>query len=103
MPRPPGRAGPLGKAQKRGKACTRGADSRHPVAVARFLAMERKDLRQLLASFHSRGVEFPVVGGHAVAFHGRPRLTEDLDLYVLPDAANGERIEDDASLESIGR
>ena len=51
-----------------------------------------KDLRELLALFHSKGVEFLVVGGHAVAFHGRPRLTEDLDLFVRPDAANGERI-----------
>src|SRR5450432_2818865 len=51
-----------------------------------------KDLRELLALFHSNDVEFLVVGGHAVAFHGRPRLTEDLDLFVRPDAANGERI-----------
>jgi predicted nucleotidyltransferase len=51
-----------------------------------------KDLRELLALFRSKGVEFLVVGGHAVAFHGRPRLTEDLDLFVRPDAANGERI-----------
>ena len=41
-----------------------------------------KDLRELLALFRSKGVEFLVVGGHAVAFHGRPRLTEDLDLFV---------------------
>ena len=51
-----------------------------------------KDLRELLALFRSKGVEFLVVGGHAVAFHGRPRLTEDLDLFVRPDAENGERI-----------
>jgi hypothetical protein len=51
-----------------------------------------KDLRELLALFRSKGVEFLVVGGHAVAFHGYPRLTEDLDLFVRPDAVNGERI-----------
>lgn len=51
-----------------------------------------KDLLELLALFRSKGVEFLVVGGHAVAFHGYPRLTEDLDLFVRPDAANGERI-----------
>jgi hypothetical protein len=51
-----------------------------------------KDLRELLALFRSKGVEFLVVGGHAVAYHGHPRLTEDLDLFVRPDAANGERI-----------
>ena len=51
-----------------------------------------KDLRELLALFNTTGVEFLVVGGHAVAFHGRPRLTDDLDLFVRPDLKNGERI-----------
>lgn len=46
----------------------------------------------MLALLNTAGVEFLVVGGHAVAFHGRPRLTEDLDLFVRPDLANGERI-----------
>ena len=51
-----------------------------------------RDLRELLELFRSHGVEFLVVGGHAVAFHGYPRLTEDLDLFVRPDVANGARI-----------
>ena len=51
-----------------------------------------KDLRELLESFRSNDVEFLVVGGHAVAFHGYPRYTDDLDLFVRPDAVNGERI-----------
>jgi len=51
-----------------------------------------KDLLELLALLRSHGAEFLVVGGHAVAFHGRPRLTEDLDLFVRPDRANGIRI-----------
>ena len=51
-----------------------------------------KDWRELLASFRSNGVEFLVVGGHAVTFHGYPRYTEDPDRFVRPDAANGERI-----------
>lgn len=53
-----------------------------------------KDLLELLALFRSKGVEFLVVGGHAVAFHGYPRLTEDLDLFVRSDAENGARIVD---------
>ena len=51
-----------------------------------------KDLLELLELFRSKGVEFLVVGGHAVAFHGYPRLTEDLDVFVRPDVANGQRI-----------
>jgi predicted nucleotidyltransferase len=52
------------------------------------------DLLELLELFRSRGVEFLVVGGHAVAYHGYPRLTEDLDLFVRPDVDNGARIVD---------
>jgi hypothetical protein len=59
-----------------------------------------KDLRALLELFRSHGVEFLVTGGHAVAFHGRPRLTEDLDLFVRPDAENGQRIVD--ALKAFG-
>ena len=50
------------------------------------------DLRELLESFLSRGVEFLVVGDHAVAFHGHPRLTQDTDLFVRPTLENGRRI-----------
>lgn len=59
-----------------------------------------KDLCALLALFNAKGVEFLVVGGHAVAFHGYPRLTEDLDLWVRPDSANGARVV--AALEEFG-
>jgi len=51
-----------------------------------------EDLRELLALFASHHVEFLVVGGHAVAFHGYPRFTEDLDLFVRADLANAERV-----------
>jgi hypothetical protein len=59
-----------------------------------------KDLLELLVLFRSREVEFLVVGGHAVAFHGYPRLTEDLDLFVRPDVANGARVVE--ALEEFG-
>lgn len=51
-----------------------------------------KDLRELLESFRSEAVEFLVVGGHAVAVHGHPRLTEDLDLLVRPTLENAKKI-----------
>ncbi len=57
-------------------------------------ALLDRDLLELLGLFRSHGVEFLVAGGHAVAFHGRPRLTEDLDLFVRPDTQNGQRIVD---------
>jgi predicted nucleotidyltransferase len=51
-----------------------------------------KDLREFVGLLLSQGVEFLVVGGHAVAFHGYPRLTEDVDLFVRPSLENGTRI-----------
>jgi len=50
------------------------------------------DFRELLALFNEHGVEYIVVGAHALALHGAPRYTGDLDLYVRPEAANAERV-----------
>jgi hypothetical protein len=46
----------------------------------------------LLRLFHAGGVEYVVVGGHAVIAHGFPRTTADLDVLVRPTAENARRI-----------
>ena len=51
-----------------------------------------RDIRDLIRLFRKHGVEFAVCGGHAVAFHGYPRLTMDVDLLLTPDPANAERV-----------
>jgi hypothetical protein len=50
------------------------------------------DFRDLLAEFNANGVEFLVVGAHALAAHGLVRATKDLDVWVRPDRANAERV-----------
>jgi hypothetical protein len=50
------------------------------------------DFRELLALFNARRVEFLVVGGYALAFHGAPRNTGDIDIYVKPGQENAERV-----------
>lgn len=50
------------------------------------------DFRDLLKLFHSRGVEYVIVGAYALAHHGVPRNTGDIDLYVRPTPANAKRI-----------
>lgn len=50
------------------------------------------DFQDLLAELHDAGAEFEVVGGHAVAFHGHPRATKDLDVLIRPTAANASRV-----------
>jgi hypothetical protein len=53
-----------------------------------------KDLSEFIASLNSHKVEFVVVGAHALAFHGHPRYTGDLDIFVRPTAQNASRLED---------
>ena len=50
------------------------------------------DFREFLQSLNARSVDFLIVGGHAVAFHGYPRFTHDVDVVVLPDAGNADRL-----------
>jgi len=50
------------------------------------------DLRELLASLKSHGVEFLVIGAHALGVHGRARMTEDLDLWAGRSRENAERL-----------
>jgi hypothetical protein len=50
------------------------------------------DFRELLALFNAHSVEYMIVGGYALAFHGAPRFTGDLDIFVRPDPGNARRI-----------
>jgi hypothetical protein len=51
-----------------------------------------RDFRDLLSAFNDRGVEYLVVGAHALAAHGHVRATKDLDVLVRPDPANAARV-----------
>src|SRR4030067_986732 len=55
------------------------------------MAME-KDFRDLFALFNAHNVEYVIVGGYALAFHGAPRYTGDLDILVKPDEENARRV-----------
>lgn len=50
------------------------------------------DFRDLLKLFNAHKVEYVVIGGYALAFHGAPRYTGDLDIFVKPDPENAQRI-----------
>ena len=50
------------------------------------------DFRELLALFNAHNVEYVVVGGYALAFHGAPRFTGDLDVLVRPAPDNAHRV-----------
>jgi hypothetical protein len=52
----------------------------------------QQDFRELLALLNGNTVEYLVVGAYALAFHGAPRFTGDIDLYVRPTLDNAQRI-----------
>lgn len=46
----------------------------------------------MLSALSDAGVEFLVVGAYAMASHGVPRATGDIDLWVRPELANAARV-----------
>ena len=50
------------------------------------------DFSEMLSALSAEGVEFLVVGAYAVAAHGFPRMTQHIDIWVRPSAANAPRV-----------
>ncbi len=51
-----------------------------------------KDFREFIALLNSENVRYVIVGGYAVAFHGYPRFTGDIDFFVEATAENAVRL-----------
>lgn len=41
----------------------------------------QQDFRDLLELFNAHNVDYMIVGAHALAFHGAPRYTGDIDIH----------------------
>ena len=52
------------------------------------------DFKELLKLFNARGIDYIIVGGYALAFHGAPRTTGDIDLFVGTAPDNAQRVVD---------
>lgn len=52
----------------------------------------QQDFKEFLALLDANEVEFMIVGGYALAYHGAPRYTGDIDVFVKPDLKNAKRI-----------
>jgi predicted nucleotidyltransferase len=50
------------------------------------------NIQGILAELDRAGVEFLVIGGVAVGFHGYVRATKDVDIVPAPDSENLERL-----------
>jgi hypothetical protein len=64
------------------------------------MAELQPDFKELLGLFSKHKVECLIVGAYAMAFHGAPRYTGDLDVMLNPTSENAERVL--AALEEFG-
>lgn len=51
-----------------------------------------KDLREFIESLNSARVEYLIVGAFAVAWHGYPRFTADIDFLIRPTSENADAV-----------
>jgi len=50
------------------------------------------DFKECLRLLNAHGVKYLLIGGYAVAYHGYPRATGDIAIWVVPEPDNAERI-----------
>lgn len=63
-------------------------------------AREPDDLDRVVASLKRHGVDFMIVGGFAVIYHGHLRATKDLDIFIRRSQENAEKTI--AALAAVG-
>jgi uncharacterized nucleotidyltransferase DUF6036 len=51
-----------------------------------------KDLREFVELLNSRKIRYVLVGGHAVAYHGFPRFTADVDFLIDASPENAASV-----------
>jgi len=71
---------------------SRGSPTESPTLQPPPVVMEALDPEPLLRFLHERGVEHILIGGVAVAAHGYPRPSKDLDIVPSPTAENLNRL-----------
>lgn len=54
--------------------------------------MLNKDFNEFIKLLNEHKVKYLVVGGYAVAFHGHPRYTKDLDVWIESSPANARNL-----------
>ena len=51
-----------------------------------------QDFKEFIKSLNENDVRYLIVGGYAVSFHGHPRYTKDLDIWIWIDKHNAEKV-----------
>lgn len=50
------------------------------------------DLKEFIQSLNENAVKYLVIGGYALALHGHPRYTKDLDVWIEPSPDNADAL-----------
>lgn len=50
------------------------------------------DFKEFLRLLNEAGVEYLLIGGYAVGYHGYPRTTADIDVWVATSPGNAEKV-----------
>ena len=50
------------------------------------------DFKEFLRLLNSKRVEYLLIGGYAVAYHGYPRPTGDMDIWIARSRENAQRV-----------
>jgi hypothetical protein len=51
-----------------------------------------RDFKDFISLMHANGVEYVIVGSFALSFHGHPRATGDMDVWIRRSPENASRI-----------
>lgn len=51
-----------------------------------------QDFKEFLQSLNDNNVRYLVIGGYALAFHGHPRYTNDLDIWIDLEEGNANKV-----------
>ena len=51
-----------------------------------------KDFEDFIVLLNKHKVEYMVVGGYALAFHGKPRYTGDIDIWIAISEENAAKL-----------
>jgi hypothetical protein len=66
--------------------------SRSVANITRGNMVLNQDFKEFLQSLNDNNVRYLVIGGYAMAFHGHPRYTKDLDIWIDLDQSNATKI-----------
>ena len=62
--------------------------------------MLNQDFKEFIQSLNDNDVRYLVIGGYAVALHGYPRYTKDIDIWIQMTPENAEKMV--TALEAFG-